>query len=189
MVHHLKSCTADCINDLVTEQQDIVCPWCNDTANINTFHVHFIEAHKQVIFVNNLLLMINLTLHFEKERSNAFLEFIVLKNKKMKKCFNFFLLYCIVLQIYEVISKESEKYLCPNFNCPFVGYSLNSYQQHSVACPPCILCEDCNCTFTVYRDLTEHECLVSACLCVGVYTGFVINRRDSTLECESSLLS
>ncbi|XP_066929476.1 uncharacterized protein [Clytia hemisphaerica] len=64
-------------------------------------------------------------------------------------------------QIYLVLTQSKTPHKCPHFNCSYEGDSARKYISHSIFCPPCILCEDCKCTFKSHTQWQEHDCILN----------------------------
>lgn len=61
----------------------------------------------------------------------------------------------------EVLTSNENEFLCPNFNCNTKTLTSQEFIKHTIVCPTCLVCSDCNQTFNLYETYKGHECLVS----------------------------
>lgn len=91
-------------------------------------------------------------------------------------------------QLMEVLTSNENEFLCPNFNCNTKTLTSQEFIKHTIVCPTCLVCSDCNQTFNLYETYKGHECLANDELFIKKSLQFWSNQvRSGQLRCPNSL--
>ncbi|XP_057313769.1 uncharacterized protein LOC130655083 isoform X2 [Hydractinia symbiolongicarpus] len=91
-------------------------------------------------------------------------------------------------QLMEVLTSNKNEFLCPNFNCNTKTLTTQEFIKHTIVCPTCLVCSDCNQTFNLYETYKDHECLANDELFITKSLHLWSNKvRSGQLRCPNSL--